>query len=75
MTDDRYGKMADELFHCRSCIDTAISHMTAYIRLLHKDAPPEAFMLGRMLGNLQTLSRMSDDLDNVVDREEEDADD
>ncbi len=67
MTDDRYEKMADELFHCRSCLDVAISHMTAYIRLLDRDAPPEAFMLGRMLGNLQTLSRMSDDLDNVVD--------
>ena len=67
MTDDRYEKMADELFHCRSCLDAAISHMMAYIRLLDRDAPPEAFMLGRMLGNLQALSRMSDDLDNVVD--------
>lgn len=72
MTEGRYEKMADELFHCRSCLDTAISHMTAYIRLLDSNAPPEAFMLGRMLGNLQTLSRMYDDLDNVIDREEGD---
>ena len=71
MTEGRYEKMADELFHCRACIDTAIAHMTAYIRLLDRDAPPEAFMLGRMLGNLQTLTRMSDDLENVVDHEEE----
>ena len=70
MTSRRYEVMADELFHCRSCIDTAIAHMTAYVKVLDRDIPMEAFMLGRMLGNLQTLSRMSDDLENVVDREE-----
>lgn len=72
MTDNRYEKMADELFHCRSCLDTAISHMMAYLKLLDKNVPSEAFMLGRMFGDFETLSRMSDDLNNVVDQGEAD---
>lgn len=67
---DRYERLADELMQCRSSLDDAISHMMAYIRLLDRDSPPESFILGRMMSDLQVLSRMSDDLDNVVDRED-----
>lgn len=72
MSEGRYERMARELARCRADLNHAIGHMTTYISLLDRDSPPESFLLGRMTSDLQALSRMSDDLDNVVDLEEGD---
>lgn len=66
---DRYGEMATALMLCRSNLDAAISCMMAYIRLLDKKDPMEAYIMGRMMGQLELLSGASEDLADGLEGE------
>lgn len=76
MTDDeRLMAMAEELVYGREALAEALRHLVEYAGMLDKGSPIEAYIFGRTMGQIETVRRAYEDLDNVVEHGEADADD
>lgn len=76
MTDDeRLMAMAEELVYGREALAEALRHLVECAGMLDRESNVESYILGRMMGQIETVRRAYQDLDNVVDRGEADADD
>lgn len=72
MTDDeRLMRMAEELVYGREALAEALRHLVECAGLLDRESNVEAYILGRMMGQIELIRRSYDDLDNVVDHGEE----
>ena len=72
MTDDeRLMRMAEELVYGREALAEALRHLVECAGLLDPSSPVESYIFGRMTGQIETIRRAYDDLDNVVSHGEE----
>ena len=72
MTDDeRLMAMAEELVYSREALAEALRHLVECAGLLDRESNVESYILGRMMGQIETVRRAYEDLDNVVDHGEE----
>ena len=72
MTDDeRLMAMAEELVYGREALAEALRHLVECAGLLDRESNVESYILGRMMGQIETVRRAYEDLDNVVDHGEE----
>lgn len=69
--DERLMRMAEELVYGREALAEALRHLVECAGLLDRESNVEAYILGRMMGQIETVRRSYEDLDNVVERGEE----
>ncbi len=67
MTDDeRLMRMAEELVYGREALAEALRHLTEYAGMHDMKSHVEAYILGMTMGQIETIRRAYDDLDNCV---------
>ena len=69
--DERLMRMAEELVYGREALAEALRHLVECAGMLDRESNVEAYILGRMMGQIETVRRAYEDLDNVVDHGEE----
>ena len=69
--DERLMRMAEELVYGREALAEALRHLVECAGLLDRESNVESYILGRMMGQIETVRRAYEDLDNVVDHGEE----
>ena len=69
--DERLMMMAEELVYGREALAEALRHLVECAGLLDRESNVESYILGRMTGQIETIRRAYDDLDNVVSHGEE----
>ena len=69
--DERLMRMAEELVYGREALAEALRHLTEYAGMLDMKSPVEAYIFGRTMGQIETIRRAYEGLDNVVDHGEE----
>lgn len=73
--DERLMRMAEELVLGREALADALRHLVECAGLLDRESNVESYILGRMMGQIETVRRAYEDLDNIVEHGEADADD
>lgn len=69
--DERLMRMAEELVYGREALAEALRHLVECAGLLDRESNVEAYILGRMMGQIELIRRAYQDLDNVVEHGEE----